>query len=494
MKQARASPDWQLDVERVRRWRKSFPAERTYCKSGSIVLSAADNVKGIFGMAVRQGWAQRIDWLRAGLLLSLVGNLGGSDSIADEPGIQVPAGFRVEQFADDELAHDIHSMTLDSQGRVVVSGPGYVRILIDADADGKAESFKQFVDKPATGSQGMFFLGSSLLCSGDDGLQIFRDDNHDDVADGPAQVFMKIEAGGEHHVHSIQKGPDGWWYVIAGNFSGVTSAYATVPTSPIRNPVSGTLLRLKSDLSGGEVVSDGFRNAYDFAFNSSGDFFTYDSDDERDISLPWYLPTQVFHVLPLSNAGYVTPGLKRPGSYPDMPPVLATFGRGSPTGVLCYQHQQFPAPYRGALFVLDWTLGRILVVTLSPEGSGWKSEPMEFAQGRDQFGFAPTDIEVAPDGSLFVSVGGRGTRGSVFRILHDGPTTPTANVETTSTTADKLNAILKAPQPNTSWSRATWVSPAKSLGADSFRTAALDESRRQDCLRVLILRRLGRRQ
>ena len=396
---------------------------------------------------------------------------------ADEPGIQVPAGFRVEQFADDDLAHDIHSMTLDSQGRVVVSGPGYVRILIDADGDGKAESFKQFVDKPASGSQGMFFLGSSLLCSGDEGLQIFRDDNHDDVADGPAQVFMKIEAGGEHHVHSIQKGPDGWWYVIAGNFSGVTSAYATVPTSPIRNPVSGTLLRLKPDLSGGEVVSDGFRNAYDFAFNGSGDFFTYDSDDERDISLPWYLPTQVFHVLPLSNAGYVTPGLKRRASYPDMPPVLATFGRGSPTGVLCYQHQQFPEPYRGALFVLDWTNGRILVVTLTPEGGGWNSDPMEFAQGRDQFGFAPTDIEVAPDGSLFVSVGGRGTRGSVFRIVYEGGTV-SSTTEPASTTAEKLNEVLQAPQPNTSWSRGRWVRPSRALGADSFRTAALDESRR----------------
>jgi len=402
---------------------------------------------------------------------------------AEESGIQVPPGFRVELFANDDLAHDVHSMTIDSQGRVVVSGPGYVRILIDSDNDGKADAFKQFSDKPITGSQGMFFLGSSLMCSGDEGLQIFRDDNRDDIADGPPQVFMKIEAGGEHHVHSIQKGPDGWWYVIAGNFSGVTSAYATVPTSPIANPVSGTLLRLKPDLSGGEVVSDGFRNAYDFAFNATGDFFTFDSDDERDISLPWYLPTQVFHVLPLSNAGYVTAGLKRPGSYPDMPPVLATFGRGSPTGVVCYQHEQFPEPYRGALFVQDWTLGRILVVTLTPEGAGWKSQPMEFAHGKDQFGFAPTDMEIGPDGSLFVSVGGRGTRGSVFRIFHESAATTKKAAGDNALTADssaaeKLNGVLRAPQPNTSWSRAKWLPAAKSLGADAFRNAAVDEARR----------------
>ena len=393
-----------------------------------------------------------------------------STTIVD--GIRVPEGFHVELYADDDLAHDIHSMTFDSKGRVVVSGPGYVRILIDSNNDGRAESFKQFADKPDTGSQGMFFLGSSLLCSGDQGLQIFRDDNQDDVADGPPQVFLKISAGGEHHVHSIQKGPDGWWYVMAGNFAGVTAAYATAATSPIKQPVSGTLLRLKPDLSGGEIVSDGFRNAYDFTINGTGDFFTFDSDDERDISLPWYLPTQVFHVLPLSNAGYVTAGLKRPGSYPDMPPVLATFGRGSPTGVTCYRHSQFPQTYHGALFMLDWTLGRILTVPLTQEGSGWTKGGMVFGEGRDQFGFAPTDIEVAPDGSVFVCVGGRGTRGSVFRIVHDGPAASRAD-----SARQQIDAVLEAPQPNSSWSRTAWIPLAKSLGVAAFREAALMETR-----------------
>jgi len=392
-------------------------------------------------------------------------------------GIAVPDGFHVELYADDDLTHDVHSMTIDAKGRVVVSGPGYVRILIDSDNDGYADAFKQFTDKPATGSQGMFFLGSSLLCSGDQGLQIFRDDNQDDIADGPPQVFLKISAGGEHHVHSIQRGPDGWWYVMAGNFAGVTASYATAPTSPIRNPVSGTLLRLKPDLSGGEIVSDGFRNAYDFTFNGAGDFFTFDSDDERDISLPWYLPTQVFHVLPLSNAGYVTAGLKRPGGYPDMPPVLATFGRGSPTGVTCYQHHKFPVQYHGAVLTLDWTLGRILAVPLTKEGAGWKKDGFVFAEGRDQFGFAPTDIEVAPDGSVFVCVGGRGTRGSVFRIVCDEPSTPPSTIRTDAAT-QKLNEVLAAPQPNSSWSRAMWVPLAKSLGVDVFRQAAMMEARR----------------
>ena len=403
---------------------------------------------------------------------------GGSRSEAQEfPGIRVPEGFQVRLYADDDLAHDIFSMTINSKGQVVVSGPGYIRTLIDSDNDGRADRFQQFSDKPATGAQGMFFHGTSLLCAGDEGLLLFRDENADGVADGPPKTFLKIAAGGEHHVHSIQKGPDGWWYVIAGNFSGVTSAYATSPSSPVKSPVSGTLLRLTPELRGGEIVADGFRNAYDFAFNGSGDFFTFDSDDERDISLPWYLPTQVFHVLPGSNAGYVTPGLKRPPSYPDMPPVIATFGRGSPTGVLCYQHNQFPQNYRGSIFVQDWTLGRILVVPLTVAGGGWSSEPMEFAAGQNQFGFAPTDMEVGPDGSLFVTVGGRGTRGSVYRISWVGTGSgPGVNAGENSASEAQMNTVLKAPQANTAWSRNAWVPLAKNLSATAFRKAAANES------------------
>lgn len=391
-------------------------------------------------------------------------------------GIRVPAGFRVELYADDELAHDIHSLTLDSRGRVVVSGPGYVRILVDTDGDGRADRFQQFADGPATGSQGMYFYGNSLLCAGDGGLLLYRDDDADDRADGAPQVFLKIAAGGEHHVHSIQRGPDGWWYVMAGNFAGVTAAYATASTSPIRQPVSGTLLRLSPELRGGEIVADGFRNAYDFAFSSSGDLFTYDSDDERDISLPWYLPTQVFHILPAGNAGYVTAGLKRPPTYPDMPPVPATFGRGSPTGVVCYRHEQFPAEYAGALFVQDWTLGRVLCVPLQREGAGWVSEPREFAVGQNQFGFAPTDMEVGPDGSLYVSVGGRGTRGSVYRISYAGGGGG-AGAAGGAVADGELGSVLSAGQPNTAWSRASWVPQAKRFSADVFRAAAVEEGR-----------------
>lgn len=396
---------------------------------------------------------------------------------AEEIGVQVPAGFEVTEFAADDLAHDIYSMTIDAKGRVVVAGAGYVKILIDKDGDGKADEAKLFSDVPKNGAQGMYFHGRSLICIGDGGLLRLNDNDGDDKADGPPDVFLKLKTGGEHDVHSIQQGPDGWWYVIAGNNSGVGSKYATLPTSPLKTPRAGVMFRLKPDLTGGELLADGLRNAYDFAFNAQGDLFTYDSDEEREISLPWYRPVSVYHAMIGADLGWVSKSWMRPKSFFDMPPTIASFGRGSPTGVACYRHVQFPEKYRGALFVLDWTYGRVHALPLQATKETWSTEPDLFMAGTGQNGFAPTDVEVGSDGSLYVSVGGRGTRGGVYRIRYVGEGTSDSAGKAPGLIPDeKLTRVLTAPQPLSSWSRAEWKPIAKELGADVFRTAATDVS------------------
>ena len=101
--------------------------------------------------------------------------------------VSVPSGFVAHLFADDELAHDVFSMTIDSAGNVVVAGSGYVKTLIDTDGDGTADTAKTFADGPKTGSQGMFFLGRDLLCTGDGALLRYRDANGDGRAASPSQ-------------------------------------------------------------------------------------------------------------------------------------------------------------------------------------------------------------------------------------------------------------------------------------------------------------------
>lgn len=419
--------------------------------------------------------------ISAVFILALVGLVQPSDSRADNIGVTVPPGFEVSLYADDALAHDIHSMTIDSQGRVVVAGPGFIRILIDEDNDGKAESFQQFADAPPAGIQGMYFLGNHLLCTGGNGLIRYKDNNHDDKADGPPDLFLKVVTGVEHGAHAIQKGPDGWWYLIAGNSSNINATYANLPSSAVTLPRAGTLLRLKPDLSGGEVYAHGLRNAYDFAFDSIGNIFTCDSDGERDVSLPWYLPARIFQLLPGSDAGWVSRSWKKPSYFPESAPKLADIGRASPTGVVCYQHTQFPKEFQNVLFVLDWTFGRVLSVPKTLKGDLWTGTPTDFMTGKGQFGFAPTDAAVGPDGSLFVSIGGRGTRGGVFRVTYPQrkPTNFLQHAQQRIQTPvdQRLKICLTAPQPLSSWSRTVWVQWAKEIGPAPFLAAAKDQTR-----------------
>jgi len=392
-------------------------------------------------------------------------------------GLKVPEGFEVREFTTDDQAHDIYSLTLDSLGRVAISGPGYVRILEDKDQDGKAETVIPFANGPASGAQGLYFHGRSLMAMGDGGLLRYRDQNGDSRADGPPDLFLRFKTGGEHDAHAIQQGPDGWWYVIAGNFAEITSAYATLPTSPIKQPRAGVLLRFKPDLSGGELIADGFRNTYDFAFNGQGDIFTYDSDDERDISLPWYRPTRVFHSVVGADHGWVSKSWKRPDHSCDMPPVIAATGRGSPTGMVCYQHTQFPEAYRNGLFILDWTYGRVWYLPMQRQGETWTAEPQEFITGVGEHGFAPTDLEVGPDGCLYISVGGRGTRGGVYQVRCTSQPLATSTAPPVTTPAAQLQACLTALQPLSSWSRNIWMPLARQLPREDFLAAIRDEQR-----------------
>ena len=324
----------------------------------------------------------------------------------------------------------------------------------------------------------MYFHGSDLLCTAEGGLVRYRDRNGDDRADGTPELFLRMPTGGEHDAHAIRRGPDGWWYLIAGNVSGINAEYITTQTSPISAPRAGVLMRLAPDLTSGEIVAHGLRNAYDFTFDAVGEIFTCDSDGERDVSLPWYLPSRVLHLPPGADAGWVTESWKRRDGFLDMPPVITSLGRGSPTGIICYRHAQFPAEYHAALFVLDWTYGRVQALPLKQRGSTVTAEPIDFLTGIGAHGFAPTSGAVGPDGSLYISVGGRGTRGGVYRIVStQRPAVSLLDRPTPATPAEKLSTCLRCPEPLSSWARRVWEPLAKDLGAEAFIHAAQDEGR-----------------
>ncbi len=337
-------------------------------------------------------------------------------------GLRVPDGFEVTEFADNALANDIYCMTLDPKGRVVVSGRGYIRLLVDDNGDGRADRALEFAGAPKDGAMGLFWEGDALFCMGDGGLRRYRDAGGEGRL-RPPELIHALKTGGEHEAHAIRRGPDGWLYVLCGNSTGIGRKNATLPTSPIREPIAGCVLRFSPDFKGCEIVADGFRNAYAFDFNSSGDLFTFDSDNERCVSLPWYEPTRCYHVVSGGHYGWQNPQRAQtwrlPPYFLDVVAPVATLGRGSPTGVACYRHTRFPVRYRGGLFLCDWTFGRIYFLPLERHGSSYTARPEVFLQAVGDNGFAPTAAAVHPlTGDLYVSIGGRGTRGAVYRIRY----------------------------------------------------------------------------
>ena len=381
-------------------------------------------------------------------------------------GFKVPEGFSVTLYAGDNLASDIHSMTVDAKGRIVVAGKGFIKILHDTKKAGQADQASLFADFPKSGAHGMVFDGPDLICDGDLGIHRLHDTKSMGRCDKVSEVWFPTKNDGEHAANGIVRGPDGWYYLITGNDAGISRLHANGPATPIKSPNAGAVVRISPDGKSSEIVAHGFRNPYDLAFNHLGHLFTVDADGERVHHMPYYAPTRLFDIAQGMHHGWLLPGWQgswsRPPCWPDNVERLVEIGRGSPTGLVVYRHRAFPERYRNGVFSACWTFGKIYFFPLTRSGSTYTSKMELFMQTTGDVGFAPTDMVVGPDGDLFIAIGGRGTRGSVFRVHYQGKPPPPPGQ------GDPLRTILAADEPLSSWSRASWVPAARKLGAKPF--------------------------
>ena len=96
-----------------------------------------------------------------------------------------------------------------------------------------------------------------------------------------------------------------------------------------------------------QLVAGGLRNPYDLAFNRDGELFIHDADMESDEGTTWYRPTRLCHVIPGGEYGWRSGWSKWPDYYVDSLPAALDTGRGSPAGIVAYNHFMFPARYHG---------------------------------------------------------------------------------------------------------------------------------------------------
>ena len=392
------------------------------------------------------------------------------------------ANFHVERVVGPQQTGSLIAMAFDEWGNIIASREGGHPLLIeDRDSDGRWESVKRLNDK-VKNCQGILPLNREVYVVGDgpEGAALYRLTDEDRDRDGVAEtveVMLKFKGGmGEHGPHALTLGPDGWIYVLIGNHAGLHSAPAA--TSPYRHSYEGDLIQPKYEDPGGhavgikapggvvaritldgkhvETVAGGLRNPYDICFNRDGELFTYDSDMEWDEGAPWYRATRLMHVVPGGEYGWRSGWSKWPAYYHDsLPPLLET-GRGSPTGLEVYDHTKFPAEYRGALFLCDWTLGRIFCIKAQPAYGTYKATSEVFLEGKP---LNVTDLAVGPDGWLYFCTGGRGTEGGIYRVVYTGPIGPQPKLA-------GIGRAVRQPQFNSAFARDKIATVQEQMGKD----------------------------
>ncbi len=286
-----------------------------------------------------------------------------------------------------------------------------------------------------SGAQGLLWAFDSLWVHRNGGhLYRVTDSNQDGQLD-TAERYPSQTGGGEHGNHALILTEDQQGiYMAGGNHAPLADCQSQrVPSwdedqllprmwdanGHARGVLApgGWVTRLNPQTQQQELICIGFRNEYDIALNRFGDMFTFDADMEWDMGMPWYRPTRICQVVSGGDYGWRSGSDKWPTYYEDSLPPVVDIGPGSPTGVVCGTHADFPTAYQAALFALDWTFGTIYAVHLKPEGAGYLGDKEPFIYGTP---LPVTDATIGADGHFYFTVGGRGTDSALFRARYVG--------------------------------------------------------------------------
>jgi putative heme-binding domain-containing protein len=425
-----------------------------------------------------------------------VGPWGGGSAAPGTPPqrkFTVPEGFRVEEAVKnpgDRGPFSLVNMTFDAKGRLLVSEEGGPILLwTSPNKAGVLQEVKEYCTQ-IKNCHGMCWVKDSLYLVGDGpkgtGLYRCRVPKNTDQIDEVTLLHRTNGGMGEHGPHAILYGPDSCLYFVLGNHAFVAIGPKKAPNpaklaanSPLlRWPTGGmgpdqgklgstedvllprlndanghaanilapggTIWRMDLDGKNFSLVAAGFRNHFDAAFSPDAELFTFDSDMEWDIGLPWYRAVRALHCPPGADFVWRTGAANTPDYYIDSLPPLHETGRGSPVGVEFYDHYRFGPKYRGAFLMADWSLGIIYAVHLKRKGASYRPTVEKFLTGTPA---NVTDLAVGPDGAVYFTMGGRGSHGGVYRIV-------ATNSRSTPETRADADCLLAVEQPLSAWGRA----------------------------------------
>ncbi len=324
------------------------------------------------------------------------------------------------------------SLATDEQGRLTIAreDQGFLRMTLAQDFRSVAKV--QAIESELLECRGLLYRDGWLYASANNSKKLCRLKLTEDGKPQDLTNLRELSGGVGHGRNDLSLSSDSVYLICGDSVDPLTTDFVD-HTSPLRQRVAGrlrgegSLLRTSLDGQHWELFCAGLRNPYGVANHpQNGDPFTYDADNEYDLGMPWYRPTRVLQLLPDADFGYRNASGQIPPRFSDQAdnaPPLIDIGRGSPTAAIFGSEFRFPHPWNNALFVLDWTYGRVLAIHLAPRGAGYRASAELFLQGKP---LNVTDVAAGKDGAMYLITGGRKTQSALYRI---SPVTPPSTTE-----------------------------------------------------------------
>jgi glucose/arabinose dehydrogenase len=339
--------------------------------------------------------------------------------------LRIPPGLQLEKFAEGLKSPRV--IVVGADGNIYVSSRDEGTISLLKVRDGKVAPARTVLTKPNV--HGMAISGGRLFYATI--REIFSSPiNPDGSLGAEARIAGDFPDAGQHPNRTIAFGPDGLLYISVGS---------TCNDCEENNPENATLIRMKVDGTGREVVASGLRNTIGFAWQpGTGALYGLDNgvdafgDDEQ--------PEELNRIEPGKKYGWpyiLGDGMKHPlrepksGTLDDwdkssVRPVLTFTAHAASMQLLFADRTNLPAEYRGDAFATmhgSWNRnppsGYEVVRIRFENGQPRSIEPFVsgfLVKGSDgNWGrFArPFGLAVAADGSLLL---GDEQNGVLYRI------------------------------------------------------------------------------
>lgn len=372
----------------------------------------------------------------------------------------LPEGFEIQLFAAEPAIQKPMNMAFDGAGRLWVSGSveypfaaaagegrDTIRVLQDTNGDGHADKFETFAEGLNI-PMGLYPYRNGVVAYSIPNIWNLQDTDGDGKCDQRQVLYGPLGDPVDTHgmQNAFRRGFDGWLYVCHG-FRNESTLRGTDGSEVTLQ--SGNTYRVRLDGSRVEQYSWGQVNPFGSTFLPTGDLVTADCHSKP---LTMLLRGGYFSSFgkPHDGLGYV--------------PSIMEHGHGSTAiaGAAFYDGDGFPEPYRGSLFVGNVMTSRVHRDSLVWHGSSLEAHEEEDFLTCDDPWFRPVDLQIGPDGALYIAdfynriighyevaldhPGRDRTRGRIWRVSYVGEKhkSPQLVADLGKASADELIGALGA--------------------------------------------------